>query len=129
MQIAHPYPLLLEEGLVQEQLWESYKLEKDPMLGWVLYELADGQWRQFYAFQEEVQMDIDFIQPSFYFERHPDSTFNKTPIVAIKTPAGRKTINDREYKIFEATQLVHLEQAISDDRLTELLSTEFGICL
>ena len=128
-QAAPRYPLLLEEGLVQEQLWESYKLEKDPMLGWVLYELADGQWRQFYAFQEEVQMDIDFIQPSFYFERHPDSTFNKTPIVAIKTPTGRKTINDREYKIFEATQLVHLEQAISDDRLTELLSTEFGICL
>lgn len=128
-QAAPRYPLLLEEGLVQEQFGETYKLEKDPVLGWVLYEQAGGQWRQFYAFTEEPQMDFDFIQPSFYFERHPDSTFNKFPIVAIKTPAGRKTINDREYKVFEGTELTHIEQSITDERLTDLLSTEFGICV
>lgn len=41
-QSAPLYPLKLSEGLVQEQFGLSYKFEKDPFLGWVLYDLHKG---------------------------------------------------------------------------------------
>ena len=35
-------------------------------------------------------MDIDYIMPSFYCERHPDSPFNKADMLAIQTRFGGK---------------------------------------
>ena len=128
-QSAPLYPLKLSEGLVQEQFGLSYKFEKDPFLGWVLYDLHKGQWRKFYSFTEDEQLDIDFIVPSFYCERHPASKFNKFPIVGLKTKNGRKTINDREYKVFENEKIILIEQNLSDERRAKILEKEFGIDL
>ena len=120
-------PLLLEEGIEQECSNGSFCFTKDDFLGWVLNEKVDGEWKPYYAFTEEEQLDIDFIQPSFYCEKHPASPFNKSPMVAIKTPDGRRAINDRDYKIFEGGELVHIEENITDERLYEILKTDFGI--
>lgn len=126
-QEAPLYPLKLSEGLIQEQFGVNYKFEKDPFLGWVLYDLHNGEWRKFYSFTEEEQLDIDFILPSFYCERHPASRFNKTVIVAIKTPLGRKTLNDREYKVFENGKIVEIEENLNDEQRLQILKNEFGI--
>lgn len=120
-------PLLLEEGIEQECSNVSFCFTKDGFLGWVLNEKVDDEWKPYYAFTEEEQLDIDFIQPSFYCEKHPASPFNKSPMVAIKTPDGRRAINDRDYKIFEGGELVHIEENITDERLYEILKTDFGI--
>jgi N-hydroxyarylamine O-acetyltransferase len=120
-------PLLLEEGIEQECSNGSFCFTKDGFLGWVLNEKVDDEWQPYYAFTEEEQLDIDFIQPSFYCEKHPASPFNKSPMVAIKTPNGRRAINDRDYKIFEGGELVHIEENITDERLYEILKTDFGI--
>ena len=48
-------------------------------------------------------------------------------MVAIKTPNGRRAINDHDYKIFEGGELVHIEENITDKRLYEILKTDFGI--
>lgn len=121
-------PLILEEGTTQEQLGESYRFERDGELGWVLSELADGEWRRLYSFTDEHQYEVDYIEPSFYCEKHPDSPFNKTAIVAIKTLHGRKTVADRDFKIFEGGELVHIEEGVGDARFAEILKNEFGIC-
>lgn len=126
-QTAPRYPLLMEEELVQEQFGEQYRFKKDKDLGWVLYDLYNGEWRPFISFTEETKYEIDFLQPSFYCEKHPDSPFNKAPIIAIKTDKGRKTVNGREYKIFEGDKIVHIEENITDDRFLELLKNEFNI--
>ncbi len=75
----------------------------------------------------EIKFTYDFIQPSFYCEMHPDSKFNKAPIIALKTPDGRKTVNGREFKKFLGEDVVHIEENISDERLVEILSDEFNI--
>lgn len=121
------YPLKLEEGLIQEQFGEKYKFEKDSFLGWVLYDLHNGEWRKFYSFTEDEQLDIDFILPSFYCERHPASKFNKFPIVGLKTDTGRKTINDRCYKVFENGEITYILENMSDELRNEILEKEFGI--
>lgn len=126
-QAAPKYPIILEENLVQEQLGESYKFVIEDGLGWVLYTLSKGQWTKLYCFTEEVQYEIDFYLPSFFCERHPSSKFNKTPMVAIKTENGRKTINDREFKVFDKGELIHIEKNMTDERLYEVLDKDFNI--
>ena len=126
-QTAPRYPLLLKEGLVQRQGDEAYKFEKDALLGWVLWELQKGEWSKYFSFTEDIALDVDFIQPSFYCEMHPDSPFNKTVKAAIKTPTGRKSIDDRTYKEFRGNEITHIEENCTDARLAELLKTQFGI--
>ena len=128
-QIAPRFPLLLEENTIQEQCGEVYKFVRNSELGWVLWELHDGKWRKFISFTEEKQYEVDFIPHNFYCEKHPDSPFHKAPIIAIKTHDGRKTINNRDFKIFSGEELIYIETDISDSRFFEILSKEFGINL
>ena len=122
-------PLLLEEGLVQEQFGESYLFRRDPELGWVLHQLWGGEWVRLYSFTTEHQYEVDYIEPSFYCERHPDSPFNKKEIVALKTLSGRKTVDGRSFKVFSDGELVRILENMSDDRLRRVLYDEFGIDL
>lgn len=93
-------PIAMTEGLVQEQYGETYKLEKEPFLGWVLWDLYKGSWQRFYSFTEEPQLVADYIAPNFYCEKHPDSPFNTVEMFALKTAEGRKTLDGHTYKEF-----------------------------
>lgn len=99
-EVCQREPVRLEEGLVQEQFGETYKLEKEEFLGWVLWDLYKGSWRKFYSFTEEPQLEVDYIAPNFYCEQHPDSPFNKKEMFAVKTLEGRKTLDGNLYKEF-----------------------------
>jgi len=126
-QKAPRYPLVMEEGYVQEQFGETYKFEKDTDLGWVLYDLHAGTWRPFISFTEEKKYEVDFIQPSFYCEAHPASPFNKAPILSIKTKDGRKTINGRDFKMFSGEEVIYIEENITDARMKAILEKEFHL--
>ncbi len=120
-------PLLLEEDVEQVCSNGRFRFSRDRFLGWVLCEKVEGEWQPYYSFTEEKQLDIDFIQPSFYCEKHPASPFNKSPMVAIKTPDGRRAINGHDYKIFQDGELIHIEENVTDARLYEILKEDFGI--
>lgn len=128
-QIAPRLPLKLEEGLVQEQNGETYCFRRDSVHGWVLWELHHGVWREYLGFSDDVAYPVDFLQPTFFCEHHPDSIFNKAPMLAIKTPTGRRTIDGRTYKVFCGEELVRIEENISDGRMLELLCREFKLTL
>lgn len=95
-------PLKLEEGTVQEQLGESYRLEKEDFLGWVLWDLHKGQWRKFYSFTEEPQLNVDFQAACFWCEKHPSSPFTTQEMFSLKTKEGRITLDGNVYKEFTA---------------------------
>ena len=99
-EVAPRLPIRLEENTVQEQYGETYRLKKEPFLGWVLEDLHHGQWRNFYAFTEEPQLNVDFIAPSFYCEKHPDSPFTAQEMFSLKTADGRITLDGNIFKIF-----------------------------
>ena len=124
-QIAPRLPLKLEEGLVQQQNGETYRFSRDERHGWVLWDLHRGQWREYICFNDDEAYDVDFVQPCFFCEKHPDSVFNKEEMIAIKTPEGRRTIDGRTYKVFCGEELVHIEENITDARMNELLEKEF----
>lgn len=126
-QTAPRLPVRLEEGTPQVQGSEVYRFRQDPLHGWVLQERKDGQWKDYLCFADVQAFPIDFVQPSFFCEKHPDSVFNKRPMVAIKTPTGRRSLDDRCYKVFENDQLCAQEDAISDARMSALLEEVFLI--
>ncbi|KRF03681.1 acetyltransferase [Paenibacillus sp. Soil766] len=121
-------PLTFIEGLAQEQGEESYRLEKDPYDGWVLCEQKNKAWQRIYSFTEEPQLPKDYLFASFWCENAPDSIFNKYPIVAIRTPEGRHTLADKEFRIFSATD-VRTYTPETDEGYKEALLTYFGIRL
>jgi len=100
-EVCQREPVAMVVGLEQSQYGETYKLEQEEGLGWVLWDLYKGQWRKFYSFTEEVQLEVDYIAPNFYCEKHPDSPFNKDEMFAVKTAQGRKTLDGHIYKEFK----------------------------
>ena len=84
------YPVRLDADAVQVIGNEQYKITKDDFLGTVLHQCFEGVWDRFFAFTDEPQLDIDFIMPSFYCEKHPDSPFIKADMLAIQTGFGGK---------------------------------------
>lgn len=123
-EICQREPIAMVEGLVQEQFGETYKLEKEDFLGWVLYDLYKGSWRKFYSFTEEPQLLADFIAPNFYCEKHPDSPFNKQEMFAVKTLEGRKTLDGHVYKEFKNGEVLVTE--LTDAELPEAYR-QFGL--
>ena len=123
-EICQREPIAMVEGLVQEPFGETYKLEKEDFLGWVLYDLYKGSWRKFYSFTEEPQLLADFIAPNFYCEKHPDSPFNKQEMFAVKTLEGRKTLDGHVYKEFKNGEVLVTE--LTDAELPEAYR-QFGL--
>ena len=121
-----PIPLIL--GQTSHQGGETYKLDKEPFFGNVLYRLRSDEWERIYSFTEEEQDDIDFIMPSFYCEKHPDSMFRKGDMVHIFTEDGRKSVAGREVKIFSPGG-VEVIVPDSEEHYYELLEHHFGIKL
>ncbi len=128
-QIAPRLPLKIEEHTIQTQNGETYRFERDTRHGWVLWEMHDGIWREYICFTDEAVFEVDFWQPSFFCEKHPDSPFNKTYMLAIKTETGRRTIDGRTYKVFEGEELVHIEENLSDAQLYALFESKFHLTI
>lgn len=124
-QIAPRFPLKIEADTVQTQNGETYRFTRDPQHGWILWDLHHDIWREYICFTDEAVYEVDFLQPSFYCEKHPDSPFNKAYMLAIKTESGRRTIDGRTYKEFVGDELTYIEENISDERLRELMANEF----
>lgn len=127
--IAPRLPLKIEENTIQTQNGETYRFTKDSRHGWILWDLHHDVWREYICFTDDAVFDVDFLQPSFFCEKHPDSPFNKDYMLAIKTETGRRTIDGRVYKIFEGENLVHIEENISDARLHALFENEFRLSI
>lgn len=123
--IAPRQPLKMEKDTVQQMNGESYRFTRDPRHGWVLWQLCKGIWRQYICFNDDMAYPVDFVQPSFYCEKHPDSPFNKEYMLSIKTEKGRRTIDGRCYKEFAGEELVCFEENLSDESLKERMRSVF----
>ena len=125
-QSAPRLPLPFEEGAVSEQFGETYRVEKEPFFGWVISDLHHGEWRRFYSFTEEEQLNIDYVMPSFWCEHAPESPFRSGPSLSIKTKDGRVTVDGNVFRIFHGEAAV--EKTIADEAERRALYREhFGL--
>ncbi|MFC5452857.1 arylamine N-acetyltransferase family protein [Paenibacillus aestuarii] len=121
-------PIALEEGRVQQQGAETYRLEVDAFFGWVLCEEKSGSWQRIYSFTEEPQLARDFTMASYWCEHALDSIFTQIEMVAIRTPEGRVTVADGEFRIFTADGVQTFSPQTKEEYSSALL-TYFGIPL
>ena len=123
---APRWPLLMKTGVEQEQFGEIYKFEKDDFYGWVIYDLHEGSWREFFAFTEEYQLDIDFEMPSFWCEKNPASPFISCPIFCLKTEKGMYTLMGDIFRDSSGEALITKELSTDDER-REIYKKYFGL--
>ena len=125
-EVCPRWPIRMEEGLVQRQQDEAYRLVRDRFLGWVLMDEHEGQWRPFYSFTEEPQLPVDFIAPTFYCEKHPDSPFTAQEMFSLKTAHGRITLDGHVFKEFADGRVTARE--LTDGEMGEAYA-RFGLIL
>jgi len=88
------WPLLLEEGLEQDQDGEKFRIVRHEKMGWIVQDFYKGIWGNVFSFSEDPKQPIDYLQPHWYCTTHPDSIFKNSTMVYIRTPEGRNTIFD-----------------------------------
>jgi len=120
-------PLRLAENEETEVENEVYTLKKDPFLGWVLNYKKNEEWRPLYSFTEEEQLEVDFVQPNFYCQYHPDSIFNKQNMIAVRKEGGKYTLDGNIFKTFTGKAVTVKE--LSEGEIPGALKEYFGIIL
>ena len=120
-------PLELKADKIQTDGISEYKLRVDPFYGWVIMQKEAGKdWRDLYAFTEEPQLDMDFILPSFYCERHPTSPFIDTLKLSVFTSDSNVCLVDDRYYVYQNASIVET-RTVSDDEARGLLLQKFYI--
>lgn len=121
-------PLELAKGIIQTDGVSEYRYDIDPFFGWVLMQKETGKdWKPILGFTEEIQIDEDYIMPSFYCEKHPDSAFNKFMKVSIFTADSNRTIVGNTYKVYRGAKVVERQELKTDEEAKKILQASFGI--
>lgn len=123
----HRVPLLIEEGLVQGDGACNYRLERDEILGWIMYQETSNGWRKKLAFQESPQIDMDFIGPTFYAQYHRNAKINKSFKVSIHRDGEFIAVREGSY-LKEVHGIVNvIEKIESRERELMLIKDVFGL--
>lgn len=121
-------PLELVENRVQSDSISEYRYEKDSFYGWVLMQKERNKdWKPLIGFTEEPQIDDDFIMPSFYCEKHPDSTFNKFMKISIFTDNSNNTIVGNVFSVYSDAIVKERYKIKSNEEAMNILAVVFGI--
>ncbi|KZL90345.1 arylamine N-acetyltransferase family protein [Clostridium magnum] len=121
-------PLLLEEGLDQQQFNHTYRLIKDPKFGYVLQEKVDNKSIYMYAFTLDQCYPTDYLMSNHFTSSFPDSLFLKTQFCTMPTKEGRVALTGEHFKIIENGRVS--EKKISNNaEFNELLKKHFSIDL
>lgn len=124
----HRIPLLLKEDLIQPDGECEYKLVKDDFFGWVMWQNRPGLgWRRKLGFTEEPQIDLDFVQPTFFAQYHPDSLINKYLKVSLYIDGVFHAIRSGNYLREHGGIEEILEQVDSKEREEALLTEIFRL--
>ena len=85
-------PLQLDENKMEQETEMRgliFRVRKDQLLGWVLQfknpQKDPNEWKNIYGFTEEIQYEIDFIQPNFWCQYSLDSPFRVQNWLALRT--------------------------------------------
>ena len=121
-------PLELTEGKLQTDGVCQYRFGKDGFYGWVLMQKEEKKdWKPIYGFTEEIQIDSDYIMPSFFCEKHPDSTFNKFMKISIFYERCNLTIVDGVFKVYRDGAVQKRIKLRDDLEARQALEKYFGI--
>ncbi|HET8843815.1 MAG TPA: arylamine N-acetyltransferase, partial [Ktedonobacteraceae bacterium] len=119
-------PLEVEREFPQHL--DTFRLQIDPKLGFVLQHQLGEQWRSLYAFSLEEYYPADYQMMHYYTSTSPASPFTQHVICTLSTDDARVILYDSELKIrrLDGTVTTHFE---GGDSYREMLQRSFGIVL
>src|SRR5262249_34793301 len=118
-------PLSMGAGPVCDQFGALVRLVEEPAQ-LVLQTLADGAWKDMYAFTFEPHFPIDYEPANYYVSTHPESPFVQTLTVQLPAPGRRRTLVNRE--LTETLGDSVTTRTLADDsELLSVLSELFGL--
>jgi N-hydroxyarylamine O-acetyltransferase len=124
-------PLLLQAGVESEQLGERYRLHASELHGFYVQKQVGKEWQPFYTFRVEAALPIDIHMANFYTANSADHIFLGSILGTRMTPAGRVTLSDHTFKVFDLVTGT-LERIVVTDfktylyNLRELLGVELS---
>ena len=107
-------PLMIQAGVEVEQLGEIYRLRESDEHGFYLEKKMGGEWQPFYTFRIEPALAIDLHMANFYTANSPDHVFLDAVLGTRMTRAGRVTLSNHTFKIFDLIRGT-LEQIVVAD--------------
>ncbi len=124
----HRIPLLLKEGVIQSDGECEYKLVRDDFFGWVMWQNRPNPgWRKKLGFTEEPQIDLDFVQPTFFAQYHPDSLINKYLKVSLYIDGVFHAIRFGNYLIEHGGEEEIIQPIASKETENRILSEVFHL--
>lgn len=121
-------PLALVFDAIQSDGVCNYQFRKDDFYGWALWQEEKGKpWKPIYGFTEEPQIDDDFVMPSFWGEKHPDSTFNKFPKISIFSGETNRTLVGNVYKEYRDAKVQVRQVLETKEEIARVLLERFGL--
>lgn len=117
-------------GLIQNDGVSEYKFEEDDFYGHILWQKERGKsWKKVYGFTDEPQQDIDYIMPSFFCEKHPDSPFVNIRKISIFTDSVNINLVGDTLKFYENAKVTKRVDLQDENEIRETLDKYFGIRL
>lgn len=124
----HRIPLLLKADMVQSDGECEYKLVRDDFFGWIMWQNRPGLgWRRKLGFTEEPQIDLDFVQPTFFAQFHPDSKINKYLKISLYVDGVFHAVRSGQYLTERGGAAQIIRPAGSKEEERELLARIFGL--
>lgn len=114
-------PLLLEEGVEQQQFSYKYRIKIDEEYGYVLqFKVGDEDYKSLYSFIPDHRCyPMDFIMANHFSSTYPASLYATKKFCTIPTKEGRITLTDEHLKILNNGKLTEtkVESAEEFNRL------------
>ena len=121
------YPKKIDEGLIQMDYTDYWKLEKDPDENYLLQTSNDARtFSTKYLFTLEQKELIQFIEMNEYQQNHPKSTFLQKKMITRLTEEGRVTLTDKKFNEVKLGVL-HQTEITNEDEFLALLDQHFKI--
>ena len=120
--------LKLIDGLIQNDGVSEYKFEQDDFYGHTLWQKEQGKsWKRIYGFTEEPQLDIDYVMPSFFCEKHPQSLFTDYKKISIFTDTFNITLVGDTLKFYENAKVIKKVELKNKEEIDDTLEKYFRI--
>ena len=118
-------PVLLEEGLIQRQQLNTYRVVRSAHIDFALQCLKEGEFSDMIGFNDRPALQEDFVIGNYYTGSNPGSFFAANIICIIPTEKGRISLVNNTLTIVENGGLRKIE--VPDEKRSEVLKTYFHI--
>jgi len=116
------------DDLIQNDGKSEYKFEQNDLYGHILSQKCQyNDWKTMYGFTEEPQLDIDYIMPSFFCEKHPDSPFINYKMISIFTDTSNITLVGDTLQYYDDAKVVKKVELKDKEDIDNVLAKYFKI--